>query len=142
MALDLDHLHPEFRRRVLATGHAVNSGARATCCGPSSQQYLFDHRNEPGFNPANPPGSSWHEYGTGLTGGEWALAVDFAGPPYPHGAPGFCWPIKGEPWHAQPAEVTTSKRVAGAEKRLPAVSVSPPSPSADPWTDVFVPVLT
>lgn len=30
-------------------------------CGKHSQKYLYDHQNEPGFNPANPPGHSTHE---------------------------------------------------------------------------------
>lgn len=30
-------------------------------CGKHTQQYLYDHQNQPGFNPANPPGFSTHE---------------------------------------------------------------------------------
>lgn len=33
--------------------------------GHSSQAYLFDHQNDPGFNPANPPLTSTHEYRNG-----------------------------------------------------------------------------
>lgn len=140
---DLEHLHPTFRQRVLNTGHRVNSGARRTCCGPGSQQYLYDNRNRPGFNAANPPGTSWHEYGKGIPGGEWAMAVDFAGPPYPHGAPGIIFPIRREPWHGQPSEIPETARVAGAENRLPRIDPpkrpDPPKPR-DPWPDEF-PVL-
>jgi hypothetical protein len=33
--------------------------------GHSSQTYLFLHQNDPGFNPANPPLTSTHEYRNG-----------------------------------------------------------------------------
>jgi hypothetical protein len=33
--------------------------------GHSSQEYLFLHQSEPGFNPANPPLTSTHEYRNG-----------------------------------------------------------------------------
>lgn len=33
--------------------------------GHSSQEYLFLHQNDPGFNPANPPLTSTHEYRNG-----------------------------------------------------------------------------
>lgn len=33
--------------------------------GHSSQEYLFEHQNDPGFNPANPPLTSTHEYRNG-----------------------------------------------------------------------------
>lgn len=142
MSRDLDHLHPEFRRRVEATGAAINSAARSH----AKQQDLWDCRQHKeatgvcdcvdGCNPANPPGSSWHEYdeealfpypdseASPLVGGPYALAVDFA-EPYPHGAPGLCWPIVGEPWHAQPVEVPESQRVAGAWRRLPMPEPAP-----------------
>lgn len=125
---------------MLATGAGINSAARSH----AKQRELWDCRQHKlatggcncpdGCNPANPPGSSWHEYdeaatfpnpdsdASSLIGGAYALAVDFA-EPYPHGANGLCWPIAGEPWHAQPAEITESARVAGAWRRLP----SPPS---------------
>lgn len=113
LAADLEHLHPEFRRRVQATGVRVYSGARSTMRqGQLYQDYLAGRGN-----PANPPGTSWHEFGPGIPGGEWAMAVDFE-EPYPHGAPGLCFPVSSEPWHAQPAEITESARVAGAENRL------------------------
>lgn len=35
--------------------------------GHSSQKYLWEHQNDPGFNPANPPGTSTHEYRNGGT---------------------------------------------------------------------------
>lgn len=141
---DLDHLHPEFRRRVEATGVAVNSGARSH----ARQAQLYQCRQDKlrtgvcncpdGCNPANMPGSSWHEFDEGaafpntdsaaspLVGGAWAMAVDFA-EPYPHGADGLCFPIPGEPWHGQPSEVTESYRVVGAWRRLPT-----PAPPVDP----------
>lgn len=113
---DLEHLHPVFRSRVIATGVAVASGARST----ARQKELYDGwvARLPGYNPANPPGTSWHEYGNGIPGGVWALAVDFE-EPYPHGAPGLIFPIAGEPWHAQPSEISEPSRVNGADSRLP-----------------------
>jgi hypothetical protein len=33
--------------------------------GHDSQLYLFEHQNDPGFNPANPPLTSSHEYKNG-----------------------------------------------------------------------------
>lgn len=126
---DLSTLHPVFRQRVEATGASVLSAGRST----TRQAELYDGwvRGLPGYNPANPPNTSWHEYGEGLTGGRWTLAVDF-NPPYPHGAAGLCFPIPSEPWHAQPSEVTEVRRAAGAELRLPPVDpvVAPP---ADPY---------
>jgi hypothetical protein len=124
---DLSPLHPVFRQRVEATGVPVYSGGRSTV----RQGELYDGwvRRLPGYNPANPPGTSWHEYGPGIPGGRWTLAVDFE-EPYPHGAPGLCFPIPKEPWHAQPAEITEGARVAGAELRLPTPD---PGPPADPY---------
>lgn len=125
---DLEHLHPEFRRRVESTGHAVYSGARSHA---RQAQLYQDYLNGTG-NAANPPGKSWHEYDEGaawpnpnsetsnLVGGAYALAVDFDGPPYPHGAPGLIFPIiADEPWHAQPSEIGETSRTADAWRRLP-----------------------
>lgn len=120
----LDNLHPVFAQRVAnacrARGTSVYSGARSTIRqGQLYQDYLAGRGN-----PANPPGTSWHEYGEGMKGGRWALAVDFA-EPYPHGEPGLVFPIRGEPWHAQPSEIPESARVAGAENRLPSIAPDP-----------------
>ncbi len=142
MSGDLDHLHPVFRDRVLATGVDVNSGARSH----ARQQQLYDDFVAGRGNPANRPGTSNHEYdesaawpitdaeneATSLPGGCWALAVDFA-EPYPHGADGLCFPIPGEPWHGQPSEITESARVVGAWRRLPSVQPAPPPVDPDPW---------
>jgi GH24 family phage-related lysozyme (muramidase) len=123
----LDNLHPVFAQRVAnacrARGTSVYSGARST----ERQRQLYNDYLAGRGNPANPPGTSWHEYGEGLKGGTYALAVDFA-EPYPHGEPGLIFPIKGEPWHAQPSEISEPARTAGAERRLPAVSTPPPQP--------------
>lgn len=152
---DLLHLHPRLRQIVMELGGQarVVSAARATCCGPGSQQYLFDNQNRPGFNPANPPGKSNHEYdpdaswpsptpeehaASSLVGGCWAIAVDFVAP-YPHGHPELCFPIRdssggfdtrrgGEPWHGQLRPVCTPRRYAGMWRELPAGFVVPPKP--------------
>lgn len=122
----LDHLHPVFAARVANAcrnrATSVYSGARST----ERQRQLYNDFLAGKGNPANPPGTSWHEYGPGMAGGPDALAVDFA-EPYPHGEPGLCFPVAGEPWHAQPSEITESRRVAGAEKRLPAGTTPAPS---------------
>lgn len=39
--------------------------------GRSSQEYLFLHQNDPGFNPANPPLTSTHEYRNGGQNGRY-----------------------------------------------------------------------
>lgn len=50
--------------------------------GHSSQTYLWLHQNDPGFNPANPPLTSTHEY---RNGGTSKLAPGFVGgAAYPH----------------------------------------------------------
>lgn len=122
---DLENLHPVFRARVLeacsAAGTSVLSGARST----ERQRQLYDDYLAGQGNPANPPGTSWHEHGEGIPGGVHAMAVDF-NQPYPHGQPGLIFPIKGEPWHAQPEEIPESARVAGAENRLPKTDPSTP----------------
>jgi GH24 family phage-related lysozyme (muramidase) len=122
---DLENLHPVFRARVLeacsAAGTSVLSGARST----ERQRQLYNDYLAGQGNPANPPGTSWHEHGEGIPGGRFAMAVDF-NQPYPHGQPGLIFPIKGEPWHGQPEEIPEPARVAGAENRLPAVTAPPP----------------
>lgn len=135
----LEHLHPVWADRVAAAcrqyGTTVYSGARSTErqaeLSACYQQWLIDRvcHCAGGCNPANRPGTSWHEYGANLAGGQYALAVDFA-EPYPHGAPGIIFPIPGEPWHGQPTEIPETSRVAGADQRLPA------QPTGD---DMFTP---
>lgn len=50
--------------------------------GHSSQEYLFEHQNDPGFNPANPPLTSTHEY---RNGGENPRYPGYVGTPaFPH----------------------------------------------------------
>lgn len=49
--------------------------------GHSSQLYLFEHQHDPGFNPANPPLTSTHEY---RNGGENGRYPGYSGTPaYP-----------------------------------------------------------
>ena len=77
MAADLEHLHPIFRARIekacAETGASILSGARSTV----RQAQLFEAFQNGTGNPANPPGSSWHEFGEGLPGCPSAIAVDF-----------------------------------------------------------------
>ena len=108
-------------------------------------------------HPANAAGTSWHEYdetapwpnvgsahaqATRLPGGPWALAVDLAGDyaGIRRNAARYrlCFPIAGEGWHAQPAEITESARVVGAWERLPAPA---PPPDPDPLRIGGRPVL-
>lgn len=133
MAAEIEHLHPVFKARIeracKETGAAVLSGARTR----AEQQRLFDE-SQHGGAPANPPGSSWHEFGEGLDGGAGACAVDFVsvGPNRKAllavreraAELGLCFPVKKEIWHAQPVEITLSSRFAGARALIP----SPESP--------------
>lgn len=123
----LDHLHPIFAARVAnacrVRGTSVYSGARST----EDQAELWRRYQAGTGNPANRPGTSWHEYGPELLGGPDAVAVDF-NEPYPHGEPGLIFPLAGEPWHGQPTEIPETARVAGAERRLPAS----PAPKEEP----------
>lgn len=140
----LEHLHPTFAARVANAcrqrGTSVHSGGRShrrqkelSAC---YARFLATGRCDcaDGCNPANRAGESWHEYAEGdedLVGGRYALAVDF-NEPYPHGAPGLVFPIAGEPWHGQPAEITETSRTAGADERLPTISDPPlPPPEED-----------
>lgn len=161
---DLEHLHPELRRRLdlaLADhpGAYVLSGARSNS-RQAELAWCYQQRLATGrcpgscgeCNPANAAGTSWHEYDesapwpdvdaerSNLKGGPWALAVDLAGD-YAGiianaDAYGLCFPIDGEAWHAQPAEVTEPRRTLGAWRRLQL-----PAPPPDPWAELFVPVL-
>lgn len=140
---DIEHLHPVFRARVLAAcdeyGSSVYSGARSS---ERQAQLYRDFLNGTG-NPANPSGTSWHEFGDDIPGGEWALAVDFA-EPYPHGATGIIFPISREPWHGQPEEISEPARVAGADERLPPIEITQPVQPTQPidfWADLFIPIL-
>jgi GH24 family phage-related lysozyme (muramidase) len=134
----LDHLHPVFAERVAnacrARGTSVYSGARST----ERQGQLYEDFLAGRGNPANPPGTSWHEYGAGMAGGAYALAVDFA-EPYPHGEPGLIFPIDGEPWHAQPSEIPEPRRTHGAELRLPAAT-PPPHPEEPEVSTIAYPL--
>lgn len=137
MAADLEHLHPIFRARVekacAKTGASILSGARSTV----RQAQLFEAFQNGTGNPANPPGSSWHEFGDGLPGCPSAIAVDFL---TDDGGPAdralskvhamadelhLCFPIKSERWHAQPIEVTAAARIP----RIAAIFTRPPTPT-------------
>lgn len=166
---DLERLHPELRRRldialaehpgayVLSGGRSYSRQAELAWC---YQQRLATGRCPPGCgecNPANAAGTSWHEYDEGapwpdvgaayaaacdLVGGPWTLAVDlagsYAGIRANADAYGLCFPIGNEHWHAQPEEVTEPRRTVGAWRRL---HLPAPPPPADPWAELFVPVL-
>lgn len=132
---DMDHLHPTFRQRVeaacRATGASVLSAARST----ERQAELYECSQNcrstcSSCNPANRPGTSWHEYGDGIPSAPYAYAVDFV----VNSALdrlraraaefGLVFNISGEKWHAQPVEIAESYRVYGAENRLPLPVIS------------------
>jgi GH24 family phage-related lysozyme (muramidase) len=142
VAANLEPLHPTFRARVeraLAAfgGLAVYSAGRST--RRQAELYAGWVARRPGYNPANPPGTSWHEYdedgeaGDDLPSGPWAYAVDFDTSGRSGRALeelravaaefGLCFPVASEEWHAQPAEITETARVHGAAGRLPAPPV-------------------
>jgi|GEM_PF-3840660 GH24 family phage-related lysozyme (muramidase) len=135
VAVDLEHLHPTFRARV-DRALAAFPGLDVYSAGRSTQRQAELRRGWelrlPGYNPANKPGTSWHEYGEGIPGGRWALAVDFDTSGRSGAALrslrarasefGLCFPVPDEEWHAQPAEITESYRLDGADGRLPAAS--------------------
>jgi len=131
---DLEHMHPIFRERLAtacaATGALVLSGGRST----ERQRELYNAFLRGAGNPANPPGTSWHEYGDGLPSGPWALAADLTGDyrPIVRRAKefGLCFPIASESWHVQPIEITEPARIRGAEHRLAHIS-SPPTDTYD-----------
>ena len=115
-------LHPVFRIRLEALYDAVpftvTSGGRST--HRQAELHRAFLRGE--GNPANRPGTSWHEYDPDSTD-PWTLAqaADIEPKkPYTdahlHGAAerfGLHFPIGDEPWHIQPAEAGSSKRTAG-----------------------------
>jgi len=110
----LANLHPVFADRLgrllRATGCTVNSGWRSS----QEQKRLYEGyvHHRPGFNPANPPGSSYHEaVPFGRPGG---LAADLSGDLGAAHARanefGLHFPIvRVEPWHCQPVECPTAR---------------------------------
>lgn len=141
---DLSPLHPIFRERVeracRETGATVFSAGRST----KRQRELFEcwQAGNPNCNPANPPGTSWHEFGDDIPSGPYAYAVDFTtGPGWAENALaeirrrsdefGLVFNIRDERWHAQPAEISEGSRVHGAESRLPRPAPAPTGPEED-----------
>lgn len=133
VAVDLEHLHPVMRARVERAMAAFPGLVPYSAARSTKRQAELRRGWElrlPGYNPANPPGTSWHEYGEGIPGGPWAMAVDWdtsgrSGAALGAlraraGEFGFCFPVPDEDWHAQPAEITETARVDGADRRLPA----------------------
>lgn len=119
----LEHQHPTFAARVSnlcrSIGCTVYSGARST----EEQAELYRRYQAGTGNPANPPGTSWHEYGPELVGGPYATAVDLDGDLVAANARaaefGLCFPVSSELWHCQPWEIVESSRVDGAQERIP-----------------------
>lgn len=112
-------LHPVFRLRLEQTYDQVpfinKSGGRSR----SRQAELYNLYKRGKGNPANPPGTSWHEYDE--DGSTLAQAADI------HPKPGFTYaqlhaagerfglhfPVASEDWHVQPKEAKSSRRVEG-----------------------------
>jgi GH24 family phage-related lysozyme (muramidase) len=106
-----ENLHPVFAERLHAMnevcGTSIYSGWRSS----QRQQELYNGyvQGIPGYNPANPPGTSNHE--ACPWGDPMALAVDLQGDLALANARaaefGLHFPIANvEPWHCQPVEVT------------------------------------
>lgn len=115
-------MHPVFRVRLESLHDAVpftvTSGGRST----KRQRELYNLFLAGKGNPANKPGSSWHEYDP-ESNDPWTLcqAADIE-PKVGHTDAqlhraskqfGLHFPIRGEPWHIQPAEAASSKRQRG-----------------------------
>lgn len=111
-------LHPVFRERLEAVYRLVpftnRSGGRST----QRQAELYRDFKAGRGNPANPPGTSWHEYWP--DGSVLAQAADIH-PKAPHTYAqlhaagrkhGIHFPVASEAWHAQPVEAKSSKRTA------------------------------
>jgi GH24 family phage-related lysozyme (muramidase) len=112
-------LHPVFRMRLEQTYDQVpftnKSGGRSR----QRQAELYSLFKRGKGNPANPPGTGWHEYDE--DGSTLAQAADI------HPKSGFTYaqlhaaakrfdlhfPVKSEDWHIQPIEAKSSRRVEG-----------------------------
>ncbi len=117
-----EQLHPTFAERLgrmfAATGTSAVSGYRSK----DRQRELYDGymAHKPGYAPANQPSSSNHEYGLAMDiGGNVnearRRAAEF----------GICFPVAGEPWHAQPVEVTATRYV-GNPFHVGGLATTPP----------------
>lgn len=116
-------LHPEFKRRLESlydvVPFTVTSGGRST----HRQAELYRLFKQGRGNPANPPGTSWHEYNP-ESDDPWTLAQAADIEPkagftdadlHREGKQfGLWFPIRKEPWHLQPwPETESSRRTVG-----------------------------
>lgn len=112
-------LHPEFKRRLEAlydvVPFTVTSGGRST----HRQAELYRLFKAGKGNPANRPGTSWHEYEP--DGSMLAEAADIEPKAGFTDADlhregkrfGIHFPVAKEAWHAQPVEAESSRRTVG-----------------------------
>ena len=134
-------MHPVFRIRLEALHDAVpfsvTSGGRST----KRQAELYNLFLAGRGNPANRPGTSWHEYEP--DGSMLAQAADIE-PIRGHtdadlhraaGRFGLHFPIRKEPWHIQPSEAKSSKRTPG-QGLGPVENWNPPQSQQDEEEEV------
>lgn len=112
-------LHPVFRIRLEALYDQVPFTCKSGGRSRQRQAELYNDFKAGRGNPANRPGTSWHEYDE--DGSTLAQAADIhpkAGKSYAQMQAaaknlGIHFPVASEDWHAQPVEARNSARVAG-----------------------------
>jgi lysozyme len=141
-------LHPVFRERLERLYDQVPftcvSGGRSR----QRQAELYNDFKAGRGNPANRPGTSWHEYdedGTTL-----AQAADIHPKPGKSYAQmqaaaknlGLHFPVSKELWHVQPIEAKSSARTAGQGLGPVPIYWNPESLAPQEWEDEFMEYVT